>query len=75
MTGEGGVRWPFKSKENFFVFVVLPCELLPTGEERGGGLAVLLWVELVAGVAREEGILEVLLLVLFSGEIKISGVE
>lgn len=48
------------------------------GEERRGGLvsiSPLLWVELVAAVAREEGMLEVLLWLLLSGEIKMSGVE
>lgn len=67
-----GVRLPLRFSENFFGFVE---DFEDEGEMTGGLASPLFWVELVATVARDEGMLEVLLWVLLSGEIRIRGVE
>jgi hypothetical protein len=68
---EPGVMLPFRLRENFLGFV----DFVKRVNGEVGLASPLLWVESVATVAREEGILELLLWGLLSGEIRIRGVE
>lgn len=63
---------PFRFKENFFG---LSEDFEDSGDTPGGLASPLFWVELVATVARDDGMLEVLLWVLLSGEMRTRGVE
>lgn len=55
---ELGVRLPLRFKENFFG---LSEDFEDKGDTTGGLASPLFWVELVATVARDDGMLEVLL--------------